>query len=224
MFGKYPLLVTTIVFGLAAAAFIFILVTSEPGKRTSKAVATSVVVIAFVSYVLMWRGYGIEMVGERPFYYARYFDWALTTPLLILDLGLVSGTPLREMLYPIGFDVLMIAAGYLAGYQEEGARWYLFALGCFFMLPVAHALMTTFQDFAEESTRKSVDADVKEQSKLLCTMLLVLWSLYPVVWVASEGLMVMSVYWEVISYAWLDFISKAVFGFIVLSGSSADTL
>jgi len=48
--------------------------------------------VATFSYFAMLSGQGwTAIAGCRQFFYARYIDWAITTPLLILDLGLVAG-------------------------------------------------------------------------------------------------------------------------------------
>eukprot|EP00960_Hanusia_phi_P014744 436707-Hanusia_phi.AAC.5 len=48
--------------------------------------------LATMSYFAMLSGQGWTAVaGCRQFFYARYVDWAFTTALIILELGLISG-------------------------------------------------------------------------------------------------------------------------------------
>lgn len=79
----------------------------------------------------------------RAFYYARYCDWTVTTPLLLLDLCLLCGAPWSETFFLIVMDLIMVVAG-LAGALFGGkaahsnARWMGFAFGCLAFLPIVY--------------------------------------------------------------------------------------
>lgn len=45
----------------------------------------------------------------RSIYYARYVDWFLTTPLLLLDLTLISGVKFGDYLWIAACDILMVS-------------------------------------------------------------------------------------------------------------------
>jgi len=67
----------------------------------------------------------------RDFLWARYADWAFTTPLLLIDLGLLAGVSLSEIYFIVLCDILMVVAGF-AGAVSTGAyaAWPLFIFGC----------------------------------------------------------------------------------------------
>jgi bacteriorhodopsin len=44
------------------------------------------------------------IAGCRQFFYARYVDWSITTPLLLLDLGLIAGADGALIAAVIGCD------------------------------------------------------------------------------------------------------------------------
>lgn len=44
----------------------------------------------------------------RPIYWARYVDWAITTPLVLVDLTVLAGLPGAEILLALFADVAMI--------------------------------------------------------------------------------------------------------------------
>ena len=44
----------------------------------------------------------------RPIYWARYVEWAITTPLVLLDLTLLAGLPGAEILLAVFAGVTMI--------------------------------------------------------------------------------------------------------------------
>jgi bacteriorhodopsin len=47
---------------------------------------------------------GKEVAVIRQIYWARYIDWALSTPLIILNLGLLSGLPWLDIVLAVAFD------------------------------------------------------------------------------------------------------------------------
>jgi len=44
----------------------------------------------------------------RQIYWARYVDWSITTPLLLLDLTVLAGLPGMDILIAIFADVVMV--------------------------------------------------------------------------------------------------------------------
>lgn len=45
----------------------------------------------------------------RSIYWARYVDWFVTTPLLLLDLMLVSAIPFGDFLWIAACDIFMVS-------------------------------------------------------------------------------------------------------------------
>ena len=64
---------------------------------------------ATMSYFAMLSGQGwTAIAGCRQFFYARYVDWSITTPLLLLDLGLIAGADGALIAAAIGADCKLI--------------------------------------------------------------------------------------------------------------------
>ena len=61
----------------------------------------------------------------RQVYWARYVDWSLTTPLLLLDLALLAGLSGGHILIAIFADLVMILTGLFAafGAEKNGSKW-----------------------------------------------------------------------------------------------------
>jgi bacteriorhodopsin len=57
-----------------------------------------------------WVAQGVQN-PTRAIWYARYIDWTITTPLLLLELLLVTGLPLSQIFSVLFFDILMIETG-----------------------------------------------------------------------------------------------------------------
>lgn len=144
--------------------------------------ACSITLIASFAYLLMALGGSIIIVQDgRQFLWARYADWLVTTPLLLLDLCLLAGISLPEILFLIVCDVLMVLAGF-AGVVTTNpiAVWPMLIFGCICLGPIVWFLGSGL-------TSRATNPDVAKQFKTLSWLTIVLWSAYPLVWALGEG-------------------------------------
>ena len=179
--------------------------------------------IAFVNYLSMALGFGVTLVefgGEQhPIYWARYTDWLFTTPLLLYDLALLAGADRNTIYSLVGLDVLMIGTGALAtlsggsGVLSAGAErlvWWGISTG--FLLVLLYFLFSKLTARASE-----LSGDVQSKFSTLRNMILVLWLVYPVLWlVGTEGLGLVGLGIETAAFMVLDLTAKIGFGFILL--------
>jgi len=184
--------------------------------------------IAFVNYLAMALGFGLTTVtigGEDlPIYWARYTDWFFTTPLLLLDLGLLAGATRNELSSLVGLDMLMIATGAVAtlsagaGALTVGARrfvWWGVSTGL--LLVLLYMLYGTLDDRVSE-----LGSDVRSTFETLRTLIVVIWLVYPVWWlVGTEGLNIVGINIETAGFMVLDLTAKVGFGYILLSSRKA---
>lgn len=87
----------------------------------------------------------------RQVQWLRYINWALTTPLLLINFALLSGQPGAHLVVGIAADLVMLAAGVFgtfAGHKPE--RWVWFAISCIAYLTLIHH--TGFR--AQQAARK----------------------------------------------------------------------
>jgi bacteriorhodopsin len=84
---------------------------TDPRHRKYYVITTFVPAVAAASYFAMVTGFGVTTVdvaasmGETRIYWARYVDWLITTPLLLIDLCLLAGAD-RDTIYTVvGLDV-----------------------------------------------------------------------------------------------------------------------
>lgn len=61
----------------------------------------------------------------RQVYWARYVDWSLTTPLLLLDLAFLAGMNGATIMMAIAADIIMILTGLFAafGSEDTAQKW-----------------------------------------------------------------------------------------------------
>lgn len=85
------------------------------------------------AYLAMAMGQGSLEVDGQITYYARYLDWVVTTPLLLLALSLTAmyKTAKDKTLIAalMGADVFMIVTGLLADLSETPIRYVWYGLG-----------------------------------------------------------------------------------------------
>jgi bacteriorhodopsin len=77
----------------------------------------------------------------RQVLWARYVDWALTSPLIILNLAFVAGLDGSNILIALFADWAMVFTGWFFAYAHaEGQRWGWYAMSCVAFLVVVHQL------------------------------------------------------------------------------------
>ncbi len=86
-----------------------------------------ITIIAALSYFAMALGTGFRFnyIAIRQVYWARYVDWTLTTPLILLDLSLLAGMSGANILIAVLADVIMCLTGLFATFSHEdnGKKW-----------------------------------------------------------------------------------------------------
>jgi len=148
----------------------------------------------------------------RQVYWARYIDWSVTTPLLILNLAFLAGMNGADILVAVVADVIMVLLGLFAAFgRTDGQKWGYYAIACVGYLVVVWQLVI--------SGRRSVMSKDRSTATLFASIggfTLILWTLYPIVWGISYGARKWCVDFEIIAYAVLDVLAKPVFGFWLL--------
>ena len=170
-------------------------------------------------YLAMIFGHTVSEINGEVVYWGRYIDWIVTTPLLLLDLGVLSGARPKLIAAVIGADIFMIVTGVIASLvaPPENIVWYIISCGAFVFL-----LWALFSEYS--ATARVRDAKVNSLFSTLRNLLTVLWIGYPIVWIlAAQGVDVIDTTWETFFYAVLDVTAKVVFG-IILTSASKTTL
>lgn len=198
-------------------------------KRLFHVITTFITTFAAISYFAMATGDGnsfahiivkethnhvpdtVEHVFRQVFW-ARYIDWSLTTPLLLLDLAFLAGMDGASILVAIVADVIMVLLGLFAAFgKNDGQKWGYYAIACVAYLVIVYQLVI--------SGRRAALTKNNATAKLFASIggfTLILWTLYPIVWGIGDGARKWSVDSEIIAYAVLDVLAKPVFGFWLL--------
>jgi bacteriorhodopsin len=179
--------------------------------RLSRFISGMVCFVASLAYLTMALGYGYttRCCDGRQFFYARYVDWAITTPLMIWKILERTEAADHEKYFLITMDILMIVAGLIGSLVCGNNKWAFFGFSMLCFLPVMYYICA-FKD----SLKNDLFASSYNQAVAItfCT-----WIIYPVVWILAEGTGTICAQAEAICYTVLDIIAKSVFGFVLCS-------
>jgi bacteriorhodopsin len=171
------------------------------GSRVFHHLSMMITATASVAYFCMASDLGATPIGvefvrgtynadriTRSIWYVRYIDWTVTTPLLLLELLLVTGLPLSDIVITIFADEVMIVTGLVGALVESQYKWGLFSIGCFAMLYVFYQLY-----FPGRQSTHSLGSELSKTYLVGAGILSFLWFLYPIAWgLAGESIMLIS--------------------------------
>ncbi|KAI5926983.1 hypothetical protein F4810DRAFT_651658 [Camillea tinctor] len=224
--GHRTLWVVCVIMGISSLAFYAMAMRVPVQKRLFHVLMSFVTTFAFFSYYAMATGDGVNPhttiidtklhviyeVVRRELYWARYIDWSLTTPLLLFNLGLVSGLDGASILVTVVSDVIMFLAGLFAAFSRDQAQgWGWFAFSCIAYLNIVYQL-----GYKGRHAVSTKDTRTKSFFGAISLFTLLLWTIYPIIWAVTGGSRLVNVDGEIIAYAVLDILSKPVFGFWLL--------
>ncbi|KAK4547123.1 hypothetical protein LTR36_001344 [Oleoguttula mirabilis] len=224
--GTRTLWVVFVLMTIAAIVFSGLSWNIPIAKRLYHVITTIIVVTAAISYFAMATGHGIAYnhVVEREshkhvpdtthdiyrqVFWARYVDWSITTPLLLLDLCLLAGMNGGNILIAIVADLIMILTGLFAAFGSEGTpqKWGWYTIAC-----IAYLVIIWQLAYHGRATAQAKGGKVGKFFAAIGGYTLVLWTLYPIIWGIADGSRKMSIDEEIIAYAVLDVLAKGVFG------------
>lgn len=170
-----------------------------------------------LAYMGMALGQGKTEVAGQVTHYARYLDWLVTTPLLLLSLAFTAMfyVPKQERSTTLLFglvagDVVMIGCGLLADLSESSTArllWFVCGIGAFFS--VLYVLWGPLRRLATAS-----DPEIGPVYQRALTMLSVLWVCYPTIWaLGPSGLHVFNQTTETALFVAVPFLSKVGFSY-----------
>ena len=155
-----------------------------------------------------------ETVDGTVSLWGRYLTWALSTPFILLALGLLAGSNITKIFTAIVFDVGIMVTGLAAALTTSShlMRWFWYAISCAFFVVVLYILLVEWPEDAKA-------AGTTEIFNLVRNLTVVLWLGYAVWWaIGNEGLAVIEdvgiTSW---GYSAFDIVAKYVFSFLVIN-------
>lgn len=224
--GMRTLWVVFVIMVIATVVFTGMSWTVPISKRLYHIITTMIVIFASMSYFAMATGHGISYHHTvereshkhvpdttkdiyRQVYWARYVDWSLTTPLLLLDLCLLAGLSGGHIFMAIAADIIMILTGLFAAFGNEGTpqKWGWYAIAC-----IAYLVVIWHLAYHGRAMAQAKGGKVGTFFAAISGFTLVIWTMYPIIWGVADGSRKMDVDSEIIAYAVLDVLAKVVFG------------
>lgn len=205
--------------GLFVPTCYFVYQTPKNEPRFYHIVTVMITLIASLAYMVMATGHGyyFRPFDCRQFFYARYIDWAFTTPLMLIDLLGFSGATADTRFFLLGVDFLMIIAGLIGSFVEGDEKYAFFGFGMLMFAPIIYYLLVDLKDAAKTNKSQEIQ-DVYNKISMLTA---ITWACYPVVWLFAEGSNKLTADTEVYAYTLLDLLAKSVFGFFIINARGA---
>lgn len=166
------------------------------------AIGTIVPLTAAFAYMMMSLGFGTALVAGRPVAWLRYFEWGITTPLLLTGLAVLVQKQ-RFLLYLIGLDVTMILTGFAATVSGPPLREMALLVSTAALAALLHQLL-----------RPPVDLDRKPERlhrlfRRLRNITAAVWLAYPLAWLAStDGYALVGLETSFLIFLALDLVAK----------------
>jgi len=147
-----------------------------------------VVLVASLAYLTMATGHGyVVKCNGRAFYYARYIDWVITTPLMLIDLATFSGfSTTLSVTFLVSMDILMIIAGLIGELIDGSEKWAFFGISMLFFLPIIWWLCANDARDGVMCGAAPGLVPWRRTFQTLNCLTIVLWMVYPLVWILSN--------------------------------------
>jgi len=162
---------------------------------------------------------GHALAGEEVLtMWGRYLTWALSTPMILLALGLLAGSNLTKIFTALVMDIGMCVTGLAAALtvSSHALRWFWYVISCAFFVAVLYILLVEWPKDAEV-------AGTSEIFNTLKILTVVLWLGYPIFWaLGAEGIAVLDVAITSWAYSFLDIGAKYIFAFLLLRWVAAN--
>ena len=191
--GFRALWIVFVVMVIASAFFAFMSWNVPVSKRLYHVITTLITITAAVSYFAMASGHATawhctsvrdshKHVPDthhdvcRQVFWARYVDWSITTPLLLLDLCLLAGVDGAHTLMAVVADLIMILGGLFAAFGKEHTvqKWGWYAIACIaYLFVIWHVALHGSRMVVAKGDR------VKKLFGSLAAFTLILWTIYP---------------------------------------------
>ncbi|MFQ4139854.1 bacteriorhodopsin [Nodosilinea sp. PGN35] len=207
--------------GMALGAIYFLSLSRNPQgvPRYEYGIATFIPIWSGLAYMAMAINQGKVEVAAQIAHYARYADWIVTTPLLLLALGLTAMHRMPKDWVMIASlmatQVVVVATGLIADISaipEIRYLWYLCGVSAF--LVVMWGLWGPMRKKTLEQ-----GADLSSFFNKLLIYFTVLWIGYPLVWIVGpSGLGLINQDLDTLLFCVLPFFSKVGFSFLDLHG------
>lgn len=145
-------------------------------------------------------------------FWARYLEFLIGTPLLLIDLCMMIRLPSSTMFYICFMDILMIGSGWFATISTSVmSKWIFFILGCIFFYPILDAVLGFTPDLNITNPNS-----ITSHNRFVILYTAIVWNGYVILWILHDGFEWVSINTECVIHTILDILAKDLFGVILL--------
>lgn len=156
---------------------------------------------------------GHAFAGEQVLtMWGRYLTWALSTPFILIALGLLARSNWTKISIAVSMTIGMCVTGLAAALttSSHGLRWFWFAISSAFFVVIIYIILVEWAQEAEEAGT----GDIFTKLKILT---IVTWFGYPVLWFAGvEGVGLLEVGVTSWAYSVLDILAKYLVTILII--------
>ncbi len=213
--------------GMALGAVYFMSLSKNPRgvPKYEYLIATFIPIWSGLAYLSMALPHGdlqqgkIEIAGQIT-HYARYIDWIVTTPLLLLSLSLTAmhHLPKKDWILIsslMGTQVIVIASGLVADLSVvPWVRYLWYIIGV-----IAFLLVMSWIWKPLRAKTRSQGSELSGLYDRLATYFTALWFCYPIIWIIGpSGFRIINQTAETLLFCIVPFFSKVGFSVLDLHG------
>jgi bacteriorhodopsin len=176
-----------------------------------------IVIWSALGYSALALNQGTIVVFDQVVHYARYLDWIVTTPLLLLSLCLTAKLTTRNEEWLIGTllgtQVIMIVTGLVAELSANPTyQYFWYIIGCIALVVILYIMWNPLLRIS-----KTQGKGIEKVYVASAVYLSVQWVLYPIVWLIGQpGIQAIDSFTTTLLFLILPVVSKAGFGFFNL--------
>jgi bacteriorhodopsin len=191
---------------------------ARAGEKIFHYIFTIALLVGSISYFAMasdlgWSVVGtadeLENGGSRQIFFAKYVNWVVAFPSIILSMGLLSGVSWATIVYNVFLSWTWVISYLVGAYTTTNYKWGFFAYGTIAWLVLA--INTTHQ-----GTVGAKRVGLVRDHAVLSSWINLLWLLYPIAYGLSDGGNKISVTSGFIFFGILDLLFIPFFSFVFL--------
>ncbi|KAM0349709.1 hypothetical protein ACHAPU_003538 [Fusarium lateritium] len=182
---------------------------------------TIALLVGSIAYFSMASGLGYSVIATHlnrgravsyEIFFAKYINWVVSWPVVLLALGLMSGVSWATIVFNIFLSWIWIISYLCSAYTRTSYKWGFFAFGSVAWLMLAYQ---TLHPGRTSASRLGLSRDYM----LLAGWLNLLWLMYPIAFGLSDGGNKIGVTQSLVFFGVLDvlMIPGLAFAFMILS-------
>ncbi|KAL1875340.1 hypothetical protein VTK73DRAFT_10074 [Phialemonium thermophilum] len=186
--GSDWLWTVTAIYGFSFLSFFALSFFARAGEKIFHYLFTIALLVGTIGWYAMAADLAFVVVepaehvsrGDRQIFWAKYVNWVVEFPVIILALGIPSGVSWATLVYQTALSWVWVVSYLVGAFTRTNYKWGFFAFGTVAWLFLA---FSTLRDGSIGARRFDIGRDFFT----LAGWVNLLWLLYPIAWGVSDG-------------------------------------